>query len=136
MKNRVTVRLGWSHPSVWEKGTFAIELFYFQWDRSELNLKLIRQVNELKWLHFIIEITQPTVAIKKYQRLPCSLVLPSWGLGSGGAVGPVLLLGPGPLACGRCLLTCLVFIVKTPDPNSVPLQGAPQAQGDLCRNVA
>lgn len=57
MKNRVTVGLGWSHPSVWEKGTFAIELFYFQWDRSELNLKLIRQVNELKWLYFIIEIT-------------------------------------------------------------------------------
>lgn len=113
-----------------------LQLNCFIFSGTELNLKLIRQVNELKWLYFIIEITQPTVAIKKYQRLPCSLLLPSWGLGSGGAVGPVLLLGPGLLACGRCLLTCLVFIVKTPDPNSVPLLGAPQAQGDLCRNMA
>ena len=82
-----------------------LQLNCFIFSGTELSLKLIRQVNELKWLYFIIEITQPTVAIKKYQRLPCSLLLPSWGLGSGGAVGPVLLLGPGLLACGRCLHT-------------------------------
>lgn len=80
-------RLAWSHPSVWEKGTFGIELFYFQWNRSELNLKLIRQVNELNWLYFIREVTQPTAAIEKYQSLPCSFLLLTWGLGSGDAVG-------------------------------------------------
>lgn len=89
-----------------------LQLNCFIFSGTELSLKLIRQVNELKWLYFIIEITQPTVAIKKYQRLPCSLLLPSWGLGSGGAVGPVLLLGPGLLACGRCLLTCLASLSK------------------------
>lgn len=45
--------------------------------------------------------------------------------------GSVLLLGPGPTGMGRCLLTCLVFIVKIPDPNSLPLLGAPWGQGDL-----
>lgn len=124
--------LAWSHPSVWEKGTFGIELFYFQWDRSESNLKLIRQVNELNWLYLIIEITQPTVAIKKYQHLPCRLLLPALGIREWRCCGGLSSSWvPGPLACGRCLLTCLVFIVKIPDPNSVPLLGAPWGQGDL-----
>lgn len=35
VKSSITAGLGWSHSSVWEKGTFAIELFYFQWDRTQ-----------------------------------------------------------------------------------------------------
>lgn len=96
-----------------------------------------RYVNELNWFYCIIEITKPTVVIKKYQSLPCTFLLPTWGLQSGDAVGACPPPGAqGPLAGGGCLLTCLLFVVKTLHPNLVPLLGVPWGQSDLgCRNV-